>query len=162
MSQQNDRVIVLPVQKAATADPNAETVTDGAGPGNDRTEGTSAPAPDGVGAAAKNFGRALGRAAGRTAGRAAHGAREGIRKNPTANSVYRTGVGVVGGGTVALGVVMMPLPGPGALVALGGLGILSTEFEGAKKVRHTAEGAAKKAFTAAKGARDRRKESREG
>ncbi|MFB2582986.1 PGPGW domain-containing protein [Herbiconiux sp. P15] len=104
---------------------------------------------------AKNIGRTVGRAAGRTAGKAAHGAREGIRKNPTANSVYRTGVGVVGGGTVALGVVMMPLPGPGALIALGGLGILSTEFDGAKKVRNTAESAAKKAFGAAKDARAR-------
>lgn len=108
-----------------------------------------------MGDAAKNLGRALGRAAGRTAGKAAHGAREGIRKNPTANSVYRTGVGVVGGGTVALGVVLMPLPGPGTLIALGGLGILSTEFDGAKKVRRTAEGAAKKAYGAAKTARAR-------
>ncbi|WP_291057679.1 PGPGW domain-containing protein, partial [Herbiconiux sp.] len=75
-------------------------------------------------------------------------------------AVYRTGVGVVGGGTVALGVVMIPLPGPGALVALGGLGILSTEFEGAKKARTKANAAAKKGFDAAKAARDRRRATR--
>jgi len=117
----------------------------------------SAAAPDDVATAAKNLGRAVGRAAGRTAGKAAHGARERIRRNPTTNAVYRTGVGVVGGGTVALGVVMIPLPGPGALVALGGLGILSTEFEGAKKARTKASSAAKKAVDVAKDVRDRRR-----
>src|SRR4051812_16518680 len=82
---------------------------------------------------------------GRAARGAAHGTRETIRRHPTVNRVYRTGVGVVGGGTVALGVVLIPLPGPGALVALGGLGILSTEFETAKKVSTTANAAAKRA-----------------
>ena len=115
---------------------------------------------DGVGAAAKNLSRAVGRAAGKTAGRAAHGVREQIRKNSTTDTVYRTGVGVVGGATVALGVVMIPLPGPGALVAIGGLGILSTEFEGAKKARVRATSVAKKAMGAAKDARDRRRASR--
>ncbi len=119
-------------------------------------------APDDVATAAKNLGRAVGRAAGRTAGKAAHGARERIRRNPTTNAVYRTGVGVVGGSTVALGVVMIPLPGPGALVALGGLGILSTEFEGAKKARTKASSAAKKAVDIAKDARDRRRAAKAG
>jgi len=73
-----------------------------------------------------------------------------IRRNPTVNRVYRTGVGVVGGGTVALGVVLIPLPGPGALVAVGGLALLGTEFEGAKKVSTKANAAAKKAYTAAR------------
>jgi len=118
---------------------------------------SNASSQDDVATAAKNLGRAVGRAAGRTAGKAAHGARERIRRNPTTNAVYRTGVGVVGGGTVALGVVMIPLPGPGALVALGGLGILSTEFEGAKKARTKASSAAKKAVDVAKDARDRRR-----
>lgn len=112
---------------------------------------------DDVARAAKNLGRAVGRAAGRTAGRAARGTRERIRRNPTADAVYRTGVGVVGGGTVALGVAMIPLPGPGVLVALGGLGILSTEFDGAKKARVRANAAAKKGFDAAKAARERRR-----
>ncbi|GAA2224163.1 PGPGW domain-containing protein [Herbiconiux moechotypicola] len=113
-----------------------------------------------VGAAAKDLGLALGRAAGRTAGRAARGTRESIRRNPTADRVYRAGVGVVGTGTVALGVVMIPLPGPGALVALGGLGILSSEFEGAKRARVKAEGVAKSALAKAGEVRDRRRAAR--
>jgi hypothetical protein len=64
---------------------------------------------------------------------------------------------VVGGGTVALGVVLIPLPGPGALIALGGLGVLASEFEGAKKVSHKANRVAKKAFDAAKDANARRR-----
>lgn len=106
---------------------------------------------------APTIGKRVGSTIGRAASAAAHGTRETIRRNPTADKVYRTGVGVVGGGTVALGVVLMPLPGPGALIALGGLGILSTEFDGAKKVSTKANAAAKKAVAAAKEARARRK-----
>jgi uncharacterized protein (TIGR02611 family) len=108
---------------------------------------------------APSAGRRVGAAIGRTAAAAAHGTRNTIRRNPTADKVYRTSVGVVGGGTVALGVVLMPLPGPGALIALGGLGILATEFDGAKKVSSKANAAAKKAYDAAKAARARRKEA---
>ncbi|MDQ0893664.1 PGPGW domain-containing protein [Agromyces ramosus] len=106
---------------------------------------------------APTIGRRVGSTLGRAASAAAHSTRETIRRHPTADRVYRTGVGVVGGGTVALGVVLMPLPGPGALIALGGLGILSTEFDGAKKVSTKANAAAKKAVAAAKDARARRK-----
>ncbi|WP_431031177.1 PGPGW domain-containing protein [Plantibacter sp. RU18] len=88
---------------------------------------------------AKRVGRAMGRAA----GSAARSTRETIRRNPTANRVYRTGVGVVGGGTVALGVVLIPLLGPGSLIAVGGLAVLATEFDGAKKVSTKANAAAK-------------------
>ena len=101
--------------------------------------------------------RRVGRAAGRLAASAAKGTREKIRQNPTANRVYRTGVGVVGGGTVALGVALIPLPGPGSLVAIGGLALLGTEFEGAKKVNVKAKAVAKKGFDAAKRVRAQRK-----
>ena len=99
----------------------------------------------------------VGRAAGRLAATAAKGTREKIRQNPTANKVYRTGVGVVGGGTVALGVALIPLPGPGSLVAIGGLALLGTEFETAKKVNVKAKAVAKKGFDAAKRVRAQRK-----
>ncbi len=69
--------------------------------------------------------------------------RETIRRNPKADRAYRTAVGVTGGATVALGVVLIPLPGPGALIALGGLAILGSEFEGAKRVSDRASAAAK-------------------
>lgn len=104
--------------------------------------------------------RRAGAAFGRVARTAASGTRRAIHKNPTVDKVYRTGVGVVGGGTVALGIVLMPLPGPGALIALGGLGILATEFDGAKKVSGKANAAAKKAVVAAKAAKARRDATR--
>ncbi|GLK18529.1 PGPGW domain-containing protein [Herbiconiux flava] len=92
-----------------------------------------------------------------TARVAAGRARELIRRNPRVNRVYRTGVGVVGAGTVALGVVMIPLPGPGALVAVGGLALLGTEFEPARKASTKANAVAKKAYAKAKEVRaDRR------
>ncbi|WRS30909.1 PGPGW domain-containing protein [Actinomycetaceae bacterium MB13-C1-2] len=77
--------------------------------------------------------------------RVARSAREAIRKNPKVDRAYRTSVGVVGGATTALGVIMMPLPGPGTLVTLGGLAILSTEFESAGKARDLGVKGAKKA-----------------
>lgn len=103
---------------------------------------------------AQRAGRVVGSALG-TARQAARGARRVIRRNPAADRAYRTGVGVVGGATVALGVVLIPLPGPGALVSLGGLAMLGTEFEGAKKVSDKATDVAKKVATKVSEARKR-------
>ena len=102
----------------------------------------------------------VGAAVGRAAGSAAKGTRSVIRSNPTANRVYRTTVGVVGGTTVALGVVLIPLPGPGSLLAVGGLALLGTEFEPAKKVSKKANALAKKAFDKARDARAQKKAQR--
>lgn len=99
----------------------------------------------------------LGSAIGRAAGSAFIGGRAAIRKNATANKVYRAGVGVVGGTTVALGVALIPLPGPGALVALGGLGLLGTEFEKAQVVNEKATRVVKRGLNAAKDAVGRRR-----
>ncbi|MDN6487286.1 MAG: PGPGW domain-containing protein [Ancrocorticia sp.] len=44
-------------------------------------------------------------------------------------------IGLIGGGVVVLGVILMPLPGPGTLIVLGGFAILATEFEGAARVK---------------------------
>ncbi|MBD8467674.1 PGPGW domain-containing protein [Plantibacter sp. CFBP 8798] len=90
------------------------------------------------------------------AGSAARTTRGIIRRNPTANRVYRAGVGVVGGGTVALGVALIPLPGPGALIAVGGLAVLASEFEGAKQASTKANAAAKKGVAIAKELRAKR------
>jgi uncharacterized protein (TIGR02611 family) len=106
-------------------------------------------------------GRSVGRLAGRAAARAARGARRVIGRDPRLDRVYRVGVGAVGGTTVALGVVLIPLPGPGSLVALGGLGILATEFEGAKRVSRRANAAAARAVRAAGDARRRRRQDRD-
>lgn len=90
---------------------------------------------------------------------AAKSARAAIRKRPKLDSAYRIGVKIVGGTTVGLGVVLMPLPGPGTLIALGGLAILGTESESAKKLNKQAVALAKKAAAAAKSRRDARKDA---
>lgn len=102
----------------------------------------------------------LGAAFGRAAGSAFVGGRAAIRRNPTTNRVYRTGVGVVGGTTVALGVALIPLPGPGSLIALGGLGILGTEFESAQKLNEKATRVVKKVAAKTKDVVARRRAER--
>ena len=92
---------------------------------------------------------------------AAKSAREAIRKRPKLDSAYRAGVKIVGGTTLGLGVVLMPLPGPGTLIALGGLAILGTESERAKKLNRHGVDLAKKAAAAAKARRDARKDARQ-
>jgi uncharacterized protein (TIGR02611 family) len=87
---------------------------------------------------------------------AAEAAREAIRRNPRLDQAYRTGVKVVGGTTVGLGVVLMPLPGPGTLIALGGLAILGTESERAKRLNQQGVALAKRAAASAKAAREKR------
>lgn len=87
---------------------------------------------------------------------AARSAREAIRRNPKLDQAYRTGVKVVGGTTVGLGVVLMPLPGPGTLIALGGLAILGTESERAKKLNQQGVELAKRAAARARTARQKR------
>lgn len=87
------------------------------------------------------------------AARAFSSVRGSIGRHPTANRVYRTTVGVAGTGTVLLGVALIPLPGPGSLIALGGLALLGTEFTGPKKVSTTMNKAAKAAL---KRTKDRR------
>jgi uncharacterized protein (TIGR02611 family) len=50
------------------------------------------------------------------------------------NQPYRTVVGVVGGLIVALGLVTIPLPGPGWLTVIAGLFVLATEFTWAERL----------------------------
>ena len=44
-------------------------------------------------------------------------------------------VGIAGGALVLLGLVMVPLPGPGIPVVIAGIVLLSTEFEWAARAR---------------------------
>lgn len=87
------------------------------------------------------------------ASRAFRSVRAGIGRHPRANRVYRTAVGITGAGTVVLGVLLIPLPGPGSLIALGGLALLGTEFSGAKKASTTMNKAARAAVTKARALR---------
>lgn len=52
----------------------------------------------------------------------------------------KIGVGIVGGLVLLAGIILIPYPGPGWLIVFAGLGILSTEFEWAKRILHFAKG----------------------
>ncbi len=73
----------------------------------------------------------------------------------SASSPWRkVGVAAAGGATIAAGVVLIPLPGPGSLVVLAGLGILAREFPAARRTLDRAKGAAITAVERAKSRRD--------
>jgi uncharacterized protein (TIGR02611 family) len=91
----------------------------------------------------------------------ARSARDLIGRNPSVDRVYRTSVGVIGGGTVVLGIVLIPLPGPGALISLGGLALLGTEFEGAKKASHRANDLARRGAAKVSQLRQDRRDARQ-
>ncbi len=55
-----------------------------------------------------------------------------IRASPTGRLALRTGIGVVGGLVVAIGIVLIPFPGPGWAIVILGLAILALEFAWAK------------------------------
>src|SRR3954447_22181706 len=57
-----------------------------------------------------------------------------IRANPTGRLVLRIGVGTLGTLVVALGIVLIPFPGPGWAVVILGLAIWSLEFTWAKRL----------------------------
>ena len=46
----------------------------------------------------------------------------------------KASVGAAGVTTIAVGVALIPLPGPGTLIILGGLTMLGQEFPGAKRM----------------------------
>lgn len=47
----------------------------------------------------------------------------------------RGGVAIAGSGMIALGAIMLVVPGPGILTIVAGLGLLSTEFESLAQLR---------------------------
>ena len=49
-------------------------------------------------------------------------------------------ISIAGGAVLLLGVITIPYPGPGWLIVFAGLGILSTEFEWAKRLLVFARG----------------------
>jgi uncharacterized protein (TIGR02611 family) len=62
------------------------------------------------------------------------GFRSALRRNRALDLSYRVGVAVVGVTIVVVGIVLLPLPGPGWLIIFGGLFILSTEFVWAERL----------------------------
>jgi len=57
-----------------------------------------------------------------------------VRRNPLTRLVWRITVGLVGTAIVVTGIILLPLPGPGWLIIFLGLGVLSTEFEWARRL----------------------------
>jgi len=54
-------------------------------------------------------------------------------------------IALIGGTVLLLGVIMLALPGPGALVIAGGVAILATEFLWARRAMRKAKGVVAKA-----------------
>ncbi|MEV7228650.1 MULTISPECIES: TIGR02611 family protein [Polymorphospora] len=57
-----------------------------------------------------------------------------IRSNPTGRAALRIGVGVTGAIVVIIGLILVPLPGPGWLIVIGGLAIWAVEFHWARRL----------------------------
>src|SRR5689334_15850066 len=57
-----------------------------------------------------------------------------IRANPTGRMALKVSVGILGGLVVALGIVLIPLPGPGWAIVILGLAIWAVEFVWAKNL----------------------------
>jgi uncharacterized protein (TIGR02611 family) len=60
--------------------------------------------------------------------------RRRIAARRSLDAPYRAGVGVVGGLVVAVGIITIPLPGPGWLTVIAGLFVLATEFAWAERL----------------------------
>jgi uncharacterized protein (TIGR02611 family) len=57
-----------------------------------------------------------------------------IRSNSTGRLALKIGVGIVGGLVVAVGIILIPFPGPGWAIVILGLAILAVEFHWARGV----------------------------
>ncbi len=55
-------------------------------------------------------------------------AHQTIRANPTGAAALKVIIGALGAVVIAIGVLMIPLPGPGWLIVIGGLAIWAIEF----------------------------------
>lgn len=65
--------------------------------------------------------------------------RRSIRCRPTLNIFYRGVVGLLGVAVVVVGLLLVPLPGPGWLIVFAGLAVLATEFAWAGRVLRFAQ-----------------------
>jgi Putative transmembrane protein (PGPGW) len=50
------------------------------------------------------------------------------------SAAKKIAVSIIGFSVVIIGIILLPLPGPGILIIIAGLAILSTEFEKADKI----------------------------
>lgn len=59
-----------------------------------------------------------------------------LRANPTGAAVLKVIIGALGAVVVAVGILLIPLPGPGWLIVIGGLAIWAIEFVWARHLLH--------------------------
>jgi uncharacterized protein (TIGR02611 family) len=64
--------------------------------------------------------------------RSIHDRLDRIRENPTGRLALKVGIGALGGLVVAVGIVLIPFPGPGWAIVILGLAIWAVEFAWAK------------------------------
>ena len=57
-----------------------------------------------------------------------------VRSLPGGRWVWRVAVTVLGTAVLAIGIVLLPLPGPGWLIIFAGLGILASEYAWARRL----------------------------
>ena len=57
-----------------------------------------------------------------------------VRSTSAGRLLWRIGVTVLGVLVIAIGIVLLPLPGPGWVIIFGGLGILATEYPWAARL----------------------------
>ena len=57
-----------------------------------------------------------------------------VRSLPGGRLIWRIAVTVVGVAVLAIGIVLLPLPGPGWLILFAGLGILASEYAWARRL----------------------------
>lgn len=57
-----------------------------------------------------------------------------LRRDPRTRGPYRLAVAVTGVSVVVLGLLLVPLPGPGWFIVIGGLLILASEFAWARRL----------------------------
>ena len=60
--------------------------------------------------------------------------RDRVRALPGGHLIWRVGITVVGVLIIAIGIVLLPLPGPGWLIIFAGLGLLATEYAWAARL----------------------------
>lgn len=90
-----------------------------------------------------------------------HGIRESVAERPRLNLLYRIFIALFGGLIMLVGIIMIPLPGPGWLTVFLGLAVLSTEYHWAKRVSNYAKAQLGRFWTWWNARRARRRASRQ-
>jgi len=62
------------------------------------------------------------------------GVRDRVRSVPGGTFIWRIGITLIGLATIVVGVLLLPLPGPGWLIIFAGLGLLATEYAWASRL----------------------------